>query len=210
MTTSENRFGVLYSKRFIDPRERGSVSEVMADDGAVIFPNGKVYEVVNLEDMKNHSYPKDSKDIIVAKDAEGRRILLVPNRFDPMYFVAHNNIAYAIGGFLGLAAIVGAGTLIGRKAIKRNPANTNKIANITKFWMITVAGGFAGFWGSIPYVDTAKRIDCLKRKLDKSNQIDTDVIKDLFGHDTSDICSIKSLNDTYNDLFGHDTRVSGD
>ena len=211
ITSTRSNYGVSYSKKFVDPRERNSVSEVRADDEAVIFPNGKIYEVVNLEEKKSSSYPKDSKDIIVTKDMEGRKMLLLPNSFDPMYYIAHNNVVYAVGGFLGLAAIVGAGTLIGRKAIKRNPANTNKIANTTKFWMITVAGGFAGFWGSIPYVDTAKRIDCLKRKLDNSNQIDADVIKDLFDHNTSDICSIKSLNDTtYNDLFGHNTKVSGD
>ena len=199
-TSTRSNYGVSYSKKFVDPRERNSVSEVRADDEAVIFPNGKVYEVVNLEEKKNCSYPKDSKDIIVAKDMEGRKMLLLPNSFDPMYYIAHNSIAYTMGGFLGLATIVGGGILLGNRAIKKNPANVNKIANIAKFWMITVAGGFAGFWGSIPYIDTAKRIDCLKRKLDNSDQIDSDVIKDLFDHNTSNVCSINSLS----------RKVSGD
>lgn len=193
-TSTRSNYGVAYSKKFIDPRERNSVSEVRADDEAVIFPNGRVYEVVNLEKEKNHNtYPKDSKDIIVSKDTTGRRMLLLPNRFDLLYYIGHNNVVYAVGGFLGLAAIVGGGIFLGNRAIKKNPANTNKIANITKFWMMTIAGGFAGFWGSIPYADTGKRIERLREKLDRSNQIEVDAIKDLFDHSASDVCSINSL-----------------
>ena len=105
-TSTRSNYGVAYSKKFIDPRERNSVSEVRADDEAVIFPNGRVYEVVNLEKEKNHNtYPKDSKDIIVSKDTTGRRMLLLPNRFDLLYYIGHNNVVYAVGGFLGLAAL---------------------------------------------------------------------------------------------------------
>lgn len=192
-TSTRSNYGVAYSKKFIDPRERNSVSEVRADDEAVIFPNGRVYEVVNLEKKKNCTYPKDSKDIIVAKDTEGRRMLLVPNGFNPIYCVAHNNVVYAVGGLLGLATIVGGGIFLGNRAIRKNPENANKIANIAKFWMITIAGGFAGFWGSIPYADTGKRIERLREKLDRSNQIEIDAIKDLFDHNASDVCSINSL-----------------